>query len=104
MAGRSRDNDEQLLGAIRIVRILYQSNPLPTPAGSRNARRNRRRRWRRRQAQVEALAARILATVVQGHQDNHLVELPPLEQLSIRDPESDQLPGTGTADSRAENN
>nr|AAO47168.1 rev protein [Human immunodeficiency virus 1] len=103
MAGRSGD-DQQLLQAVRIIKILYQSNPQPAPTGSRNARRNRRRRWRRRQAQVETLAARVLATVVHRSQDDNLVELPPLEQLSIRDPERDQLPGTWTGDPRAEDN
>nr|AAO47150.1 rev protein [Human immunodeficiency virus 1] len=102
MAGRS--TDEELLRVIRIINILYQSNPHPSPTGSRNARRNRRRRWRRRQAQVNTLASRILATVVHGPQDNNLVELPPLEQLSIRDPDGDQPSGTWTEDPRAEDN
>nr|ALX35382.1 rev protein [Human immunodeficiency virus 1] len=103
MAGRS-DDVQPLLQAVRIIKILYQSNPHPSPIGSRNARKNRRRRWRRRQAQIDTLAARVLATVVHGPQDNNLVELPPLEQLSIRDPESDQPSGTWTVDSRAEDN
>nr|BAH97672.1 Rev [Human immunodeficiency virus 1] len=103
MAGRS-DEDQQLLQAIQIIKILYQSNPHPTPGGSRNARKNRRRRWRRRQAQVDTLATRILTTVVHGSQDNNLVDLPPLEQLSIRDPEADQLPGTWTVDPGTKDN
>nr|P0C1L3.1 RecName: Full=Protein Rev; AltName: Full=ART/TRS; AltName: Full=Anti-repression transactivator; AltName: Full=Regulator of expression of viral proteins [HIV-1 O_MVP5180] len=103
MAGRSEE-DQQLLQAIQIIKILYQSNPCPTPAGSRNARKNRRRRWRRRQAQVDSLATRILATVVHGSQDNNLVDLPPLEQLNIRDPEADRLPGTGTVDPGTKDN
>nr|ALX35418.1 rev protein [Human immunodeficiency virus 1] len=103
MAGRS-DEDQQLLQAIQIIKILYQSNPQPSPTGSRNARKNRRRRWRRRQTQVESIAARVLATVVHGPQDNNLVELPPLEQLNIRDPEVDQPSGTWTVDPRAEDN
>nr|AYP19727.1 rev protein [Human immunodeficiency virus 1] len=103
MAGRS-DEDQQLLRAIQIIKILYQSNPHPSPTGSRSARRNRRRRWRRRQAQVDTLAARILATIVHGPQDNSLVELPPLEQLSIRDPDGDQPSGTWTVDPGTENN
>ncbi|ALX35436.1 rev protein [Human immunodeficiency virus 1] len=103
MAGRSGE-DQQLLQAIQLIKILYQSNPCPAPAGSRSARRNRRRRWRRRQAQVDTIASRILATVVHGPQDNNLVELPPLEQLSLRDPEVDQPPETWTMDSRAEDN
>nr|AHC30157.1 rev protein [Human immunodeficiency virus 1] len=102
MAGRS--GDAQLLQVIQIIKILYQSNPHPSPSGSRNARRNRRRRWRRRQAQVENLAARFLATVVHGPQNNNIVELPPLEQLSIRDPEGDRLPETWTVDPRTKDN
>nr|ALX35319.1 rev protein [Human immunodeficiency virus 1] len=103
MAGRS-DEDQQLLRVVRIIKILYQSNPHPSPTGSRSARRNRRRRWRRRQAQVDTLAARILATVVHGPQDNTLVELPPLEQLSIRDPDGDQPSGTWTVDPGTKDN
>nr|AAO47133.1 rev protein [Human immunodeficiency virus 1] len=103
MAGRS-DEDQQLLQACRIIQILYQSNPYPTPVGSRNSRKNRRRRWRKRQRQVEHLAARVLATVVHGQQDNHLVDLPPLEQLNIRDPEAEQTTGTLSMDSGAKDN
>nr|AAZ91919.1 truncated rev protein [Human immunodeficiency virus 1] len=44
MAGRSRDSDEALLQAVRIIRILYQSNPYPKPERTRQAQRNRRRR------------------------------------------------------------
>nr|AAO47116.1 rev protein [Human immunodeficiency virus 1] len=103
MAGRSEE-DQQLLQAIQIIKILYQSNPHPTQAGSRSARKNRRRRWRRRQTQVDAIASRILATVVHGSQDNNLVDLPPLEQLSIRDPEANQLPETWTVDPGTKDN
>ncbi|CAC38425.1 rev protein [Human immunodeficiency virus 1] len=104
MAGRS-DGDQPLLRAIQIIKILYQSNPHPSPTtGSTSARRNRRRRWRKRQAQIDTLAARILATVVHGPQDNNLVELPPLEQLSIRDPDGDQPSGTWTVDPGTEDN
>ncbi|AGE13506.1 rev protein [Human immunodeficiency virus] len=102
MAGRS--DDDNLLRAIQIIKILYQSNPHPSPSGSRNARKNRRRRWRRRQAQVDNIAARVLATVVHGPQNNNIVDLPPLEQLSIRDPEGDQLSGTWTVDPGTEDN
>ncbi|AAO47203.1 rev protein [Human immunodeficiency virus 1] len=103
MAGRSGE-DQQLLNAIQIIKILYQSNPQPSPAGSRNARKNRRRRWRRRQAQVDSLATRILATIVHGPPDNNPVELPDLEQLNIRDPEVDQPAGTWTVHSMAKDN
>nr|AAO47195.1 rev protein [Human immunodeficiency virus 1] len=103
MAGRS-DDDRQLLQAVRIIRILYQSNPQPAPTGSRNARRNKRRRWRRRQAQVATLAAKFLADIVHRPPDDNPVELPSLDQLSIRDLESEQLPGTWTGDSGTEDN
>ncbi|AJT49626.1 rev protein [Simian immunodeficiency virus] len=99
MAGRSEE-DQQLLQAIKVIKILYQSNPFPTPHGTRNARKNRRRRWRRRQAQVDSIATRILASLIPGPQDNNPVELPSLEQLSIQDPEDTKPPGTGTADPR----
>nr|ALX35391.1 rev protein [Human immunodeficiency virus 1] len=102
MAGRS--DDERLLQAIQFIKILYQSNPRPSSSGSRNARKNRRRRWRRRQAQVDTLAARFLASVVHGPQDNNIVELPPLEQLSIRDPDGDQPSGSWTVDLGTEDN
>nr|AYP19859.1 rev protein [Human immunodeficiency virus 1] len=103
MAGRS-DDVKPLLNAIQIIKILYQSNPHPSPTGSRNARKNRRRRWRRRQAQIDTLAARVLATVVHGPPDDNCVDLPALEQLNIRDPDSDQPSGTWTVDSRAKDN
>nr|ALX35328.1 rev protein [Human immunodeficiency virus 1] len=103
MAGRS-DEDQQLLWAIQTIKLLYQSNPYPTPSGSRSARRNRRRRWRRRQAGVENLATRILASAIHRPPDDNPVDLPPLEHLSIRDPEGDQLPETRTVDSGTKDN
>nr|AFB37443.1 rev protein [Human immunodeficiency virus 1] len=44
MAGRSGDSDEDLLQTVRLIKLLYQSNPPPNPEGTRQARRNRRRR------------------------------------------------------------
>ncbi|AGE13515.1 rev protein [Human immunodeficiency virus] len=104
MAGRSDADDQQLVQAVRIIKLLYQSNPQPSPIGSRNARKNRRRRWRRRQVQIDSLATRILATVVHGPQDNSCVELPSLEHLSIGDSEGDQPSETWTVDPRREDN
>nr|AFM44484.1 rev protein [Human immunodeficiency virus 1] len=83
MAGRSGDSDTELLTAVRIIKLLYQSNPPPNPEGTRQARRNRRRRWRERQRQIRTICARIL--------DNHLdrptepvpLPLPPLERLTL---------------------
>nr|ABB84175.1 truncated rev protein [Human immunodeficiency virus 1] len=44
MAGRSGDSDEALLQAVKIIKILYQSNPYPTPERTRQAQKNRRRK------------------------------------------------------------
>nr|AAL34594.1 rev protein [Human immunodeficiency virus 1] len=38
MAGRSGDSDEALLQAVRIIKILYQSNPPPERRGIGQAR------------------------------------------------------------------
>nr|UUG60439.1 rev protein [Human immunodeficiency virus 1] len=83
MAGRSGDNDEDLLRAVRIIKILYQSNPPPGPEGTRQARRNRRRRWRRRQRQISSLSQRILATYLGRPEEPVPLQLPPLERLSL---------------------
>nr|AHC30004.1 rev protein [Human immunodeficiency virus 1] len=83
MAGRSGDNDEDLLRAVRIIKILYQSNPPPSTEGTRQARRNRRRRWRARQRQVRALSERILSTCVGRSTEPVPLQLPPLERLHL---------------------
>nr|ALB07005.1 rev protein [Human immunodeficiency virus 1] len=83
MAGRSGDNDEELLRAVRIIRILYQSNPYPKPEGTRQARRNRRRRWRARQLQIDSLSQRILSTCLGRPAEPEPLQLPPLERLHI---------------------
>nr|AXP14335.1 rev protein [Human immunodeficiency virus 1] len=85
MAGRSGDNDEELLKAVRIIKILYQSNPAPEPSseGTRQARRNRRRRWRARQRQISALSERILSTCLGRHPEPVPLLLPPLERLNL---------------------
>nr|WCD67911.1 rev protein [Human immunodeficiency virus 1] len=83
MAGRSGDSDEQLLLAVRIIKILYQSNPPPNPNGSRQARRNRRRRWRTRQNQIDSLSERILSTCLGGSAEPVPLQLPPLERLHL---------------------
>ncbi|AAR22123.1 rev protein [Human immunodeficiency virus 1] len=83
MAGRSRDSDEQLLAAIRAIRILYQSNPYPEPRGSRQARRNRRRRWRARQHQIDSISQRILSSCLGRSEEPVPLELPPIERLHI---------------------
>nr|AMO00356.1 rev protein [Human immunodeficiency virus 1] len=83
MAGRSGDSDEQLLLAARIIKILYQSNPYPSPNGSRQARRNRRRRWRARQNQIDSISERILSTCLGRSAEPVPLQLPPLERLHL---------------------
>nr|AEF14076.1 rev protein [Human immunodeficiency virus 1] len=83
MAGRREDSDEELLKAVRIIKILYQSNPLPSPEGTRQARRNRRRRWRARQRQIRALSERILDNFLGGSTEPVPLQLPPLEKLTL---------------------
>nr|AAN03150.1 rev protein [Human immunodeficiency virus 1] len=83
MAGRSGDSDEELLRAIRIIKILYQSNPYPKPRGSRQARKNRRRRWRARQRQIDSISERILSTCLGRSAEPVPLQLPPLERLHL---------------------
>nr|AAN03279.1 rev protein [Human immunodeficiency virus 1] len=83
MAGRSGDSDEELLKAIRIIKILYQSNPYPKPKGSRQARKNRRRRWRARQRQIDSISERILSTCLGRSAEPVPLQLPPLERLHL---------------------
>nr|BAU59002.1 Rev protein [Human immunodeficiency virus 1] len=82
MAGRS-DSDEELLKTVRLIRLLYQSNPLPSPGGTRQARRNRRRRWRARQRQIREISERILDTYLGGSTEPVPLQLPPLERLTL---------------------
>nr|QNR57703.1 rev protein [Human immunodeficiency virus 1] len=83
MAGRSGSSDEELLRAVRIIKILYQSNPYPKPKGSRQARKNRRRRWRARQRQIDSISERILSTCLGRSQEPVPLQLPPLERLHL---------------------
>nr|ALA21644.1 rev protein [Human immunodeficiency virus 1] len=93
MAGRSGDSDEALLQAVRIIRILYQSNPYPKPEGTRQARKNRRRRWRARQRQIHSLSERILSTCLGRLEEPVPFQLPPIERLCIDCSESGGTPG-----------
>nr|QQX37377.1 rev protein [Human immunodeficiency virus 1]QQX37385.1 rev protein [Human immunodeficiency virus 1]QQX37393.1 rev protein [Human immunodeficiency virus 1]QQX37401.1 rev protein [Human immunodeficiency virus 1]QQX37409.1 rev protein [Human immunodeficiency virus 1] len=95
MAGRSGDNDEELLRAVRIIKILYQSNPYPPPEGTRQARRNRRKRWRSRQRQIRAISERILSTCLGRSAEPVPLQLPPIERLSL-DCGTQQSQGTET--------
>nr|AXP14221.1 rev protein [Human immunodeficiency virus 1] len=85
MAGRSGSTDEELLRAVRIIKILYQSNPSPYPSseGTRQARKNRRRRWRARQRQIHQISERILGTCVGRPSEPVPLQLPPLERLTL---------------------
>nr|AHA33715.1 rev protein [Human immunodeficiency virus 1] len=83
MAGRSGDSDNALLQAVRIIRILYQSNPYPKPRGTRQARKNRRRRWRARQKQIDSIGERILSTCLGRSAEPVPLQLPPLEGLKL---------------------
>nr|AAL34558.1 rev protein [Human immunodeficiency virus 1] len=94
MAGRSGDSDEALLQAVRIIKILYQSNPYPKPEGTRQARRNRRRRWRARQRQINSISERILSACLGRPAEPVPFLLPPIERLHIGDSESSGTSGT----------
>nr|AVE26592.1 rev protein [Human immunodeficiency virus 1] len=94
MAGRSGDADEDLLRVVRIIKILYQSNPYPPPAETRQARRNRRRRWRARQRQIRALSERILSSCLGRSAEPVPLQLPPIERLCIDCSEGGGTSGT----------
>nr|ACN74828.1 rev protein [Human immunodeficiency virus 1] len=83
MAGRSGSTDEELLRAVRIIKILYQSNPYPSSEGTRQTRKNRRRRWRARQRQIRAISERILSTCLGRSTEPVPLQLPPLERLHL---------------------
>nr|UUG60902.1 rev protein [Human immunodeficiency virus 1] len=101
MAGRSGDNDEDLLRTVRIIKFLYQSNPPPGPEGTRQARRNRRRRWRERQRQISAISERILRTFLGRPEEPVPFQLPPLERLTLDCNEDCGTSGTqGVGDSQ----
>ncbi|AJT49608.1 rev protein [Simian immunodeficiency virus] len=85
MAGRSDEDLQELITTIRIIRILYQSNPWPEQGPSRNSNRNRRRRWRSRQRQIDQIAGRILTTHLGRPEELGGVDLPDLGQLHIGD-------------------
>nr|ANW11323.1 rev protein [Human immunodeficiency virus 1] len=101
MAGRSGDPDAELLRVVRIIKILYQSNPYPPPEGTRQARKNRRRRWRARQRQIR-ISERILSSCLGRPTEPVPLLLPPIERLSLDccegsgDSGTQQSQGTGT--------
>nr|AGF32982.1 rev protein [Human immunodeficiency virus 1] len=83
MAGRSGSTDEELIKAVRIIKILYESNPYPSSEGTRQTRKNRRRRWRARQRQISALSDRILSYCLGRPPEPVPLQLPPLERLQL---------------------
>nr|WII74042.1 rev protein [Human immunodeficiency virus 1] len=83
MAGRSGDSDEDLLRTVRLIKILYQSNPPPNPEGTRQARRNRRRRWRERQRQIRRISGWLLSNYLGRPEEPVPFQLPPLERLTL---------------------
>nr|QRC48928.1 rev protein [Human immunodeficiency virus 1]QRC48936.1 rev protein [Human immunodeficiency virus 1]QRC48944.1 rev protein [Human immunodeficiency virus 1]QRC48952.1 rev protein [Human immunodeficiency virus 1]QRC48960.1 rev protein [Human immunodeficiency virus 1] len=102
MAGGSEDRDDDLLRTVRIIKILYQSNPYPKPRGTRQARKNRRRRWRARQRQIHSISERILSACVGRPAEPVPLQLPPLERLCISDNESGGTSGTQQPQGTAE--
>nr|AWH56868.1 rev protein [Simian-Human immunodeficiency virus]AWH56886.1 rev protein [Simian-Human immunodeficiency virus] len=94
MAGRSGDSDEELIRTVRLIKLLYQSNPYPSSEGTRQARRNRRRRWRARQRQIRAISKRILSTYLGRSAEPVPLQLPPLERLTLDCNEDCGTPGT----------
>nr|AAL34702.1 rev protein [Human immunodeficiency virus 1] len=94
MAGRSGDSDEALLQAVRIIKVLYQSNPYPKPEGTRQARKNRRRRWRARQRQINSISGRILSACLGRPTEPVPFQLPPIERLHINCSENGGTSGT----------
>nr|QMS44285.1 rev protein [Human immunodeficiency virus 1] len=94
MAGRSGDSDDEILQTIRIIKFLYQSNPLPKPEGTRQARRNRRRRWRQRQRWIRSISEWILNTRLGRPVEPVHLQLPPLERLTLDCSEECGNPGT----------
>nr|AUO71006.1 rev protein [Human immunodeficiency virus 1]AUO71015.1 rev protein [Human immunodeficiency virus 1]AUO71023.1 rev protein [Human immunodeficiency virus 1]AUO71032.1 rev protein [Human immunodeficiency virus 1]AUO71041.1 rev protein [Human immunodeficiency virus 1] len=94
MAGRSGDSDEELLKAVRLIKAIYQSNPLPSSEGTRQARRNRRRRWRERQRQIRLLGERIVTTYLGRPAEPVPLQLPPLERLTLHSDEDCGTSGT----------
>nr|ABD39409.1 rev protein [Human immunodeficiency virus 1] len=94
MAGRSGNSDEELIQTVRIIKFLYQSNPLPSPEGTRQARRNGRRRWRERQRHIRSVSGWLLSTRLGRPAEPVPLQLPPLERLTLDCNEDCGTPGT----------
>nr|ASU63176.1 rev protein [Human immunodeficiency virus 1] len=83
MAGRSGDNDDELLKTVRIIKFLYQSNPPPSQEGTRQARRNRRRRSRARQRQIHSHGGWIFSNDLGRSSEPVPFQIPSLERLTL---------------------
>nr|UUG60727.1 rev protein [Human immunodeficiency virus 1] len=83
MAGRSGDNDEELIKTVRLIKEIYKSNPPPSQEGTRRTRRNRRRRWRERDRQIRKISDWILRTYLGRPEEPDHLQLPPLERLNL---------------------
>nr|UXE48353.1 rev protein [Human immunodeficiency virus 1] len=83
MAGRSRESDEELLRTVRLIKLLYQSNPPPSPERTRQARKNRRRRWRERQRTIQSISTWLISTYLGRPTEPVPLQLPPLERLTL---------------------
>nr|AGV33431.1 rev protein [Human immunodeficiency virus 1] len=83
MAGRSGDSDAELLVTVRLIRLLYQINPPPSPEGTRQARRNRRRRWRQRQRQIRSISGWLINNYLGRSAEPEPLHLPSLERLTL---------------------
>nr|AGZ94675.1 rev protein [Human immunodeficiency virus 1] len=94
MAGRSGGSDEELLETVKVIKFLYQSNPVPSSQGTRQARRNRRRRWRERQRQIQSISGWILSTLLGRSAEPGPLQLPPLERLTLDSNEDCGTSGT----------
>nr|AXP13609.1 rev protein [Human immunodeficiency virus 1] len=94
MAGRSGDNDADLLQTVKVIKFLYQSNPPPKPEGTRQARRNRRRRWRNRQRHIQKISGWILSAYLGRPAEPVPLHLPPLERLTLDNSEDCGNSGT----------
>nr|WPU90493.1 rev protein [Human immunodeficiency virus 1] len=83
MAGRSRDSDDELLRTVRLIKLLYQSNPPPNPEGTRQARKNRRRRWKERQRHINKINEWLLSNRLRRPEEPVPLQLPSLERLTL---------------------
>nr|ASU63168.1 rev protein [Human immunodeficiency virus 1] len=96
MAGRSGDSDdENLLKTVRLIRLLHQSNPPPSSAGTRQARRNRRSTWRERQRHIKQNSDwNSFSLNLRPPEDPVPLQLPPPERLTLDCTKNRETSGT----------